>query len=178
MLPARKVFESVGGIVKWGAYPPTLDVSLDADILSIVGEIPIVNSTMTTEHEASENAYMTYDKNRSTIWTAGGDDAWIIWEFDDTYTVKSFIFDANQSMSDRKYLFELYYSSNGKNWTSLYNGSSPGDGSKLYYNLESPVNAKYIKYVGHQNTTSVWNNVAEIMFSTELLDLSKYGGKK
>ncbi len=180
MLPARKVYEKLGGMVKWGTGPQCLSISLDEDMLSISGEIPIVGSTMIEGRESSEDATMTYDRNRDTTWVASGDDVWIIWEFDNAYTIKSFMFDANRSIADRRYLFDLYYSQNGEDWSLMYSGSSPGDGSKLYYNLEFPVKAKYVKYVGHMNTNvrSSWNNLSEILFSTDTLDLSKFGNKE
>ncbi len=174
MLPARTVVNNMRGKITWGIAPQSLNIEIDEDILYITGNITIKDAKCGGNQAA--NVKNSYDGDRSTIWNASGDGSWIIWEFENVTSVNSFVFDANRTITDRKYLFELYYSTNGDSWTKLYDGASPGDGSKLYVNLESPVKAKYIKYVGHMSTYSgsSWSNLADILFSSDKLDLDQF----
>ncbi len=170
MLPARQAVEILKGTVNWWSYPKTLRVDIDDDMFHFNGIVPVVASTQCDT--ANIESTVAHDGSSSTVWTASGDGAWITFELEREAELQSIVVDSNPSITDRKYLFDIYTSTNGSSWKMIYSGESVGGGSKLYLNLKSPEKAKYVKYVGHQNTRgTAWNNLAEIIFMTEKMDI-------
>ena len=66
--------------------------------------------------------------------------------------------------SQRQFRFEVQVSNDGRNFTSVMTGTSPGNTEDVtVYVPDSPVSARYIKLVGNGNSTNEWNNVIEFM---------------
>ena len=69
---------------------------------------------------------------------------------------------AFHSGTARKTYFELYTSTDGKTWTKqIESGRSSGE-TNDFENFALDTKARYIRYVGQQNSTNHWNSVTEI----------------
>lgn len=60
----------------------------------------------------------------------------------------------------RQNIFEIYISNDRVNYTRIYDGISLGTTTKLEY-IPMEVSARFVRYVGHGNTSNYWNSVSE-----------------
>lgn len=175
MVPIKSSAAKFGGTTTWSSYPRTVNVAIntEAQKSDIPGLVPI-NGSYCVETSGT-SAYISFDNDSSTVWSAPGNNAWIVWELPYEADIKAFVYDSNRGISDRQYLFDLYYSTDGEEYTLLYSGGSNMDGSKpLAVNLPKSVKAKYFKWVGRDNTRQTgWNNVAEMQFYEQKIDVSE-----
>ncbi len=166
MVPVRSSAKVFGGTTSWYNYPQIVNVAINTEgqKSNISGLVPIIGSFCS--ESATASAYLTFDNDPKTIWTASGDESWIVWELPYAADINAFVYDSNRTISDeRQYIFDLYYSLDGVEYTPLYSGMSNVGGSPLVVNLPKGIKAQYFKFVGHTNTKpTVWNNIAEMQF--------------
>lgn len=175
MVPIKTSAAKFGGTTTWSSYPRTINVAIntEAQKSDIPGLVPIVGSYCVESSQVSP--YVSFDNDTSSVWSAPGNGAWIVWELPYEADICGFIYDSNRTVSDRQYVFELYYSTDGEEYNLLYSGASNMDGSKpLVVNLPKAVKAKYFKWIGRDNTKQTgWNNVNEMQFYEKKIDISK-----
>ena len=58
----------------------------------------------------------------------------------------------------------MYASADGENYEHIMEVKTNGKGEREIINLPKPVNAKYIKFIGHGNSVTEWCNITEIEF--------------
>ncbi len=175
MVPIKSSASKFGGTTTWSSYPRTVNVAIneEAQKSELPGLVPIAGSWCVETSQVSP--YVSFDNDTSSVWSAPGNGAWIIWELPYEADIKGFIYDSNRTVADRQYLFDLYYSVDGEEYTLLYSGASNMDGTKpLAVNLPKSVKAKFFKWVGRDNTKQTgWNNVNEMQFYEQKIDLNK-----
>jgi hypothetical protein len=116
----------------------------------------------TQEVSPAENAF---DMDPGTRWAAESTDlipeTWIMFELDDTYPIEK-IGVSWMSATARKYTYKLEISTDGKNWTTVFDGASTGTTANCEYTELGGTKAKFVRYKGYGNTTNGWNSVTEI----------------
>ncbi|TXR51355.1 polysaccharide lyase family 7 protein [Reinekea thalattae] len=118
-------------------------------------------SVTSSEHDGNGPEFMI-DDDLKTRWSSNGEGQWAIFEYD-----KSYRFDAAKVSfhkgNERTSSFAVEASNDGTNWTPVL-GKTTSAGITLGYQrfaFDSPIEAKYIKYVGYGNSGSAWNSVTE-----------------
>ncbi|MCU6707937.1 DNRLRE domain-containing protein [Paenibacillus sp. J5C_2022] len=102
----------------------------------------------------------TVDGNYSTIWAVEGDGHWIQYDLGAPTTVRSVSL-AWFRGAERRAIFDIEVSDDTQNWTSVFSGTASGETAQLEnYGIGEHV-TRYIRIVGHGNTNSMWNSVAE-----------------
>lgn len=102
----------------------------------------------------------TVDGSLSTRWSANGDGQWIQYDLQAQKTVSA-VKVAWYNGSSRKTKFDIQVSSDGKSFKSVYSGQSSGVTKSLENYNFSGVSARYVRIVGHGNTSNSWNSITE-----------------
>lgn len=103
-----------------------------------------------------------FDQDITTRWSANGTGEWAMLDYGSVIE-----FDAIQASfskgNQRQSKFDLLTSVDGKKWTTILEGQlSSGRVIGLERFEFQPVQARYVKYVGHGNTKNSWNSVTEL----------------
>ena len=126
---------------------------------------PIFNVTCIDSYELASPPENTYDMDFGTRWASQSTDLvpeqWIMFELDDTYPIEK-IGVSWMSGTARQYIYALEISTDGKNWTKVYEGVSSGKTIACEYTELGGQMAKYVRYKGYGNTVNRWNSVTEI----------------
>jgi len=123
--------------------------------------IPIIDASWTPDSVGS--GYFSFDGSGDTRWYSQGDDEWIIWNLKKIDSVAAFMIFPNTN-NDRTYSYDMYASEDGENYEHIMEVKTNGKGEREIINLEKPVRAKYIKFIGHGNSITEWCNITEIEF--------------
>ncbi len=103
----------------------------------------------------------TLDGNLGTRWSAYGDGHWIEYDLGAIAKV-SYIKIAWFRGDKRKAAFDVLVSNDGSNWDQVYNGQSSGKTVELEAYDFNNVSARFVKIVGHCNTSNDWNSITEV----------------
>ncbi|WP_261177594.1 discoidin domain-containing protein [Anaerobacillus sp. CMMVII] len=103
----------------------------------------------------------TIDGDLGTRWSANGDGEWIKYDLGSIQTL-SHIKLAWHNGHTRQTFFSIEVSTDNVNWTPiLTNGASSGHTSDFEaYELEN-IHGRYVKLIGHGNSSSTWNSLSE-----------------
>jgi hypothetical protein len=105
--------------------------------------------------------YTALDNNLSTYWALVTDGAWIQYDFGAIKQMNQVLI-AFASGDRRTANFEIMASTDKTNWTQVYTGTSSGSTLQAQTFSFTPVNARYMRVVGHGNSSSGWNSFTEI----------------
>ncbi|ORT51127.1 hypothetical protein ST37_07155 [Vibrio sp. qd031] len=102
------------------------------------------------------------DNDVKTRWSANGDGSWAILDYGDVYP-----FDAVRAAfhkgDERATSFDIEVSVDGNTWTPVLTGAKSSGGVTSFERFEfDTVDARYIKYIGHGNSSNTWNSVTEL----------------
>ncbi|KRE69601.1 polysaccharide lyase family 8 super-sandwich domain-containing protein [Paenibacillus sp. Soil750] len=105
----------------------------------------------------------TLDNNISSRWTSVGDGQWIQYDLAKVQPV-GYVGINFLSQAARASMFNIQVSSNNTVWTTVYSGSSiVGVYASTIQVFDFPdVYARYVKIVGHGNTTNAYNHIQEV----------------
>lgn len=95
-------------------------------------------------------------------WAASGSGEWLCMDLGESCDVDG-VGIAVMNGASRKYNFEIEYSSDGENWLkALALTATSGEGSNIeIFRFDTTVNARYVRYVGYENTQNAWNSITE-----------------
>ncbi|OEF29172.1 polysaccharide lyase family 7 protein [Vibrio rumoiensis] len=103
-----------------------------------------------------------FDNDIKTRWSASGDGQWAVLDYGSAHEFNA-IRAAFSKGNERKTKFDLLVSTDGKTWTPVLQNQESSGGVIGYERFEfAPVTARYIKYVGHGNSSNDWNSVTEL----------------
>ncbi|WP_410795629.1 discoidin domain-containing protein [Parabacteroides sp. FAFU027] len=103
----------------------------------------------------------TVDFDFNTRWSCDGKGQWIMYDLGDTKLVTSADI-SFYSGNSRKSYFSINLSSNGTDFTEVYNGQSSGTTTSLENFDFTDQNARYVKIIGGGNNQSTWNSYTEV----------------
>lgn len=162
-----------------GTASVTVSVTLDSTTLQRTLAITVSVPAYTGDEELPVTAVSSsgddgnvvanaLDGDYDTRWSASGEGQWMMADLGSAYQVGSASI-AFYNGHTRKSKFELVFSADGEHWTTGYElvpeGNSSGT-SSLYelFELDEPIRARYVKYVGYGNSANAWNSISEIRF--------------
>jgi hypothetical protein len=103
----------------------------------------------------------TVDGSLSTRWAGNGDGVWIKYDLGAVETV-SYVKLAWYAGTSRIYTFDVQLSTDGTTWTTvLSRQTSSGTTTALETYDFADASARYVRIVGHQNTTDTYTNITE-----------------
>jgi hypothetical protein len=100
------------------------------------------------------------DGNFSTRWSALGDGQWLTVDLGTALTVSAARI-AFYNGNTRRASFALQLSASGTSWTTVWSGQSSGTTTGLETFPFAAAQARYVRYLGHGNSASLWNSVTE-----------------
>jgi hypothetical protein len=103
----------------------------------------------------------TVDGNPATRWSANGDGQWIRFDLGSTRTV-DYVRLAPYVGTNRIFTFDIERSSDGSSWTTVVAGLKTALNSNLQSFDFPNVSTRYLRLVGHMNSTSGWNAYTEV----------------
>ncbi len=109
------------------------------------------------------------DGSLASRWSASGEngDATLDLDLGSEQNLKA-VGIAFYSGTKRKSYFEIHTSNDGKNWTrQIELGESSGKSNDFEYFALDDVKARYVRYVGQQNSLNHWNSICEISVYAE-----------
>jgi hypothetical protein len=108
----------------------------------------------------------TVDNNLGTRWSAEGNNQWIAYDLGSVRTV-GYVNIAVYQGNQRRNVFDIQTSANGTSWTTIWSAESSGTTtSEQTYNFPD-VQTRYLRYLGHGNSGSLWNSLTEVsIFAT------------
>lgn len=167
VVPIRFVSEALDAKVDWEATSKTVIITptMNRGPISQYA-IPIVGAKWSSDNGEDQNGYKSYDGDVATRWAAEGASEWITYEFKEVSTVKS-IYTLYFSGTARIYALKLYASTDGVNFTQIFDGKTSGKSDEDVFTLDKEVSAKYIKLVGGGNSVNGWNSLHEIEFRSK-----------
>jgi len=105
----------------------------------------------------------TLDGSLSTRWSAEGDGQWIQYRLTEPKEIDK-IKIAFYNGHTRSTIFDILVSTDGFTWQEVFSGQSSGTTSQFETFEFEPITAKYIRIVGHGNTSNAWNSITEVDF--------------
>lgn len=138
--------------------------------IKIVPYMPDLESAEIADIKASSfqtpnYPYDAVDGDIGTMWSANGDNQWLVMELRETFNVQH-VKIAFQPGQKKVSYFDVMGSEDGTNWESiLTKSSSCGFSGNLHVfdfpPAKSAVGYRYIKFVGHSNSLDSWNYISE-----------------
>jgi endoglucanase len=102
------------------------------------------------------------DDNLTTRWSASGDGQWLKLDLGVARTV-SYVKVAAYQGNTRRNAFDLQVSSDNATWTTALLGAMTSGTTTAEETFDfTDRTARYVRYLGHGNTTNAWNSVSEI----------------
>jgi hypothetical protein len=140
-------------------------VSTDRIVIAVVAiavKLPIISATASS-HDGNLPVN-TLDASTATRWSALGDGEFITWEFSNIARLRSIAL-AFYLGNARRATFDILTSLDGITWVpALSRSMSSGTSLELETFDITDIPARYIRYVGHGNTASMWNSLTEVTF--------------
>ncbi len=173
-----KIFVPIKGLsqlfdieVDWDGYTRTVFLTSPLDSYELPKEGYAQYAKVTPDDGAvdgSNVAENSIDGDYDSIWAALGVGRYLDFEFDKAYTLTSaeVLFNPNSSRNAR---FAIQVSSDGVNFTTVYEGIGDGSLEKPVwekFDFEAPVTVKYARFVANGSNLSEWNAIKEIRFKT------------
>ncbi len=125
-----------------------------------------VGAEVSSEQSESGNVRAnSYDGDLNTRWSAYGRNEWMVHSLGAERKIDA-IGLAFWKGNQRIFSFEIYVSDDGVNYTKVLERETSGTTEEMeIYELEKPVTARFVKFVGHGSNAAVngeWNNVLEM----------------
>lgn len=147
------------------------DMSISYDVKLIPSYLPkqhyeVKGVTVSGEPQATNNRYNAYDGDLSTRWSAEGDHHWIAYDLGDAKDINSFYL-ATYSGNARKLYFDVEVSTDGKNYTKIYEGETGGQTEDYEKYPVSSVKARFVRLNCYGTTAGKWNSISEFVLSSD-----------
>ena len=103
------------------------------------------------------------DWSLATRWSAEGDGAWLMYDMGEEITFSKVMI-AFYKGTIRQSYFDIQVSNDGTNWKTVYaNGESSGKTDQFETFEVGNVTARYVRYLGHENSIDKWNSPTEFV---------------
>jgi len=130
---------------------------------------PVDKITASAIPEPQNGPDNTIDGDFSTRWASQSTDIdpeqWLMYELADVYPIEK-IGVAWMNGTTRRYIYKLEISTDGKNWTTVFDGQGSGTTGDCEYTYLNGQKAKYVRYKGYGSDTdggyNRWNSIVEI----------------
>lgn len=102
-----------------------------------------------------------FDNDIKTRWSANGLNVWAMYDYGKTHRFDAVRL-AFHKGNERKSHFDIQVSTDGNQWQTVLDGATSSGGVIGFERFSfSPIDARYIRYVGQGNTKNAWSSVTE-----------------
>lgn len=139
-------------------------IAYEPPLTSQYSRYPVTMASASSEQTAEGNLCGgSCDEDMNTRWSTEGQGEWLLHDLGSIKTIDA-IGVALWKGHERNFYFDILVSEDGENFTSLINNYiSNGLSEDIeMIELENPISARYIKYIGYGNSVNNWNNVIEM----------------
>jgi hypothetical protein len=119
-----------------------------------------VASVIASGHDGNVPQH-TLDHDLATRWSASGDGQWIRYDLGAHVAINR-VSVAWYAGDTRKAYFDIDVSADSGTWTRVFSGQSSGQTLQLERYDFATVSGRYVRIVGHGNSTGAWNSVTEV----------------
>lgn len=109
------------------------------------------------------------DSNQGTRWSSEGKGQWLLLELNEPISFTEF--EAGFSRGNRHYSFSVETSADGKKWSKVFSGKSPGAGDGIKKFPAPNATGRFIRFVSQGNNENNWVNLHS--FRIQGLSLSR-----
>jgi hypothetical protein len=150
----------------WGAIASPTPTPTPTPVVSYVEVTPGGGSVTASGNDGNVPAN-TVDNDLATRWSANGDGQWITFDLGGARTL-GYVKIAVYSGNTRQARFDLQVSGDNLGWTDVLTGALSSGTSTAEETFDfADRSARYVRYLGHGNTTNNWNSLAEVsLFAT------------
>ncbi len=134
---------------------------ISADKPYLIPTYSAASVTASAEPQAESLAVNVIDGNLSTRWAANNPTDEITLDLGEEKTVGTIAISFYMGTA-RRANFELMVSADNNLWTTLFDGESTGVIADYEYYVFEPKEIRYIKLIGHGNSSNEWNSINEI----------------
>lgn len=104
----------------------------------------------------------TFDNNFGSRWSSSGDGQWIQYDLGKIQPI-GYVGISFMLQSARTTDYEILVSEDGQVWHQVYNGTSSIVSDTQLQTVDFPdTQGRYVKIIGHQNSTGPWNSITEV----------------
>ena len=122
----------------------------------------IVDVTASDRMDESRDEFKSVDGSKGTFWCSTEIGATITWELKENYSINK-ISTAWYRGNERVQSYALYTSTDGKNWTQVFDGKNSGKTADFEdVVLDKAVNAKYVRLEAKGTTMNTTNSLYEV----------------
>lgn len=156
---ASSVVATLAGCATTEPPQPTTAFPTADAVGAVAPLVPVATQSSTHDGNGPDRLI---DGDITTRWSASGENSWAILDYGQVAE-----FDAVRASfhkgDTRASIFDVEISTDGKNWTKVIDRAESSGAvlSQERFLLDAPVQARYVKYVGHGNTANSWNSVTE-----------------
>jgi hypothetical protein len=146
--------------------PPTTEVTFDVNkgknTIARFSRINGSSDVLASSYQYPHTPGNTVDGDLGTRWSAEGDGEWIRYDLGEVEEVSA-VRIAWYKGNERTARFDVDVSSDDSSWTTvLADAESSGTTLDLETYDFADVSARYVRIVGHGNSTSMWNSITEV----------------
>lgn len=123
--------------------------------LSASQSVPIVSATASSN---SSTAHLTIDGDPQSRWAANNIGTWIQYDLGSTQTIDGIEISWFNGDSRIAY-FEVQTSTNGSDWSTIYDGQSSGETTDLELTSLPTTNTRYVRIVNQGNSSNNWISI-------------------
>ena len=127
--------------------------------IAVAGEATIQRVTA-SRNPRVHHVLRTLDGSISTGWSVHGEGNWVCYELDRSVRVGR-VGTAWAAGDERQYRFDIEVSATGAGWVRVYSGTSSGTTNELEVHTFEPVEARFLRIVGHGSNQNKWVNLME-----------------
>jgi hypothetical protein len=129
-------------------------------------EMAEVISVEAADFQSPNSPENLLDGNKSTSWSALGDDQWIILKLKNPFNIQHIIL-GFQPGQNKEFYFDLFGSEDKENWEQILTKAKSCSFSGDLQVFDFPASKtgkefRYVKLVGHGNSIDKWNHFSEI----------------
>lgn len=128
--------------------------------------------TASSEQNSTNSAIRVTDGDPETRWSAQGNGEWISFDLGSNQEVDSVniaFYRGDTRLAD----IEIQVSIDNSNWTTLFSGTQPDYSLDLQaFELSSTI-ARYVRIVGHGNSSNNWNSLTEVSIESAATEQDK-----
>lgn len=149
------------GWVQYGAKENGTASNRPALVIASAGKLAIAAGAVTASGNDGNVPANTVDGSFATRWSASGDGAWIQYDLGAVYPLDR-VKIAWYLGDTRTASFDIRTSTDGASFSTVYSGVSGGQSAGLESFGVGGSSARYVRIVGHGNSTSEWNSITEV----------------
>jgi hypothetical protein len=143
----------------------TIGVAVVSGTAAAAADPPLTVTGVVADADDGNVAANTLDNNLSTRWSAEGDGVWIRYDLGSAQTIGS-VSIAWHKGDMRRNTFDVQLSNDASSWTNVLSARTSSGNTLQPQNYDfTDTPARYLRIVGHGNTSNDWTSITETTVS-------------